>query len=141
MNETSSAGNISQRFRRNCESLGETLLDIPHLTASEYIANHVAGVIVNVILVFLIVGLNSITILTIWRSPKLRKTVCFFLIMLQSCADMIVGLIAVPMTVYIIISEILPVPTNCTLIAIHVKIIHISIGISLTMYLTMTYER
>lgn len=141
MNGTSSAGNISQYFIKYCKTLGEKLPDIPRLTSSKYIANHVLGIIVDIILVFLIVGLNFITILTIWRSQKLRKTVCFFLIMLQSCADMIVGLVVIPMTIYLMLTEILPVPSNCTLVAIHVKVLHFLIGNSLTIYLTMTYER
>ena len=141
MNGTSFAGNISQHFLTYCETLGEKLPDIPRLTSSKYTANNGLGIIVNVILFFLIVGLNFITILTIWRSQKLKRTVCFFLIMLQSCADVIVGLVAIPMTIYLILTEILPVPSNCTLVTMHAKVLHLLIGNSLMMYLTITYKR
>ena len=125
----------------NCELLGEKFTAMPRQNSPEYLANHILGIIVHIILTFLTIVLNSMTILTIWRSNKLRGTVCFFLIMLQSCADLIVGLFAVPMTAYVVLTEISSAPGGCTAVLIQMKSMFVSIGTSMTIYVAMTYER
>jgi hypothetical protein len=125
----------------NCELFGEKFTAVLRQTSPGYLANTILGIIVNMILNFLTIVLNSITILTIWRSKKLRGTVCFFLIMLQSVADLFVGLLAIPVTTYVYMTAISSAPSGCLVIAIQMKSTYVTIGISTMMYLAITYER
>ena len=140
MSEVKSPGDNS-RHVMNCELFGEKFTAIPSQNSPEYPANHILGIFVLIILTFLTIVLNSITILTIWRSNKLRGTVCFFLIMLQSCADLVVGLFAMPMTTYVVFAEISSAPGGCTAVLIQMKSMFVSIGTSMTIYVAMAYER
>jgi hypothetical protein len=51
--------------------------------------NLVVILLVNVLLFFFGVCLNSLVILSFWRSPQLRKRLCYFMIMVLSCCDLL----------------------------------------------------
>ena len=50
---------------------------------------------------FLVVGtfLNSVVIISLWRSSQLRKKLCYFMILVLSCFDLAVVTITHPITV------------------------------------------
>jgi NADH:ubiquinone oxidoreductase subunit K len=124
-----------------CEIFGEKFAKIPRQTSPAIMANHIAGVIVSIILICLTIVLNAVSTLTIWRSKKLRGTVFFFLIMLHSCADLIVGLFGMPMSTYVFLSEISSAPAGCVVTAMEIKTLFVLVGTSIMMYLLLTYER
>ena len=140
MNRTPSLGNGSLAIK-DCEIFGERLPDVHRLTSSEYIANHIVIIIIQFMMAILALALNFITILTIWGSKKLKKTLCFFLIMLQSCADLMIASIVMPMSIYTLVAEISPAPSSCTLAVLDIKIGLQLQGISMIIYFTLTFER
>jgi NADH:ubiquinone oxidoreductase subunit K len=140
MNEIQSPGNKSLPIM-HCEVFGEKLAKIPRQTSPGVIVNHIVGIIVNIVLICLNIVLNSITILTVSRSKKLRGTPCFFLIMLLSCADLIVGLFGMPMSTYVFLTEISSAPGGCVVATMEIKILFVLGGTSIMMYLLLTYER
>jgi hypothetical protein len=52
----------------------------------------------NVLFSFSGICLNSLVIFTFWRSAQLRKKLCYFMIMLLSCCDLLVVVTDHPMT-------------------------------------------
>ena len=60
------------------------------------------GIIIAVNLLFLVTGicLNSLVIISFWRSTKLRKKLCYFMIMVLSCCDVLVVVANHPLTVF-----------------------------------------
>ena len=52
--------------------------------------------------VFMIVGifLNSVVIISLWRSSQLRKKLCYFMILVLSCADLMVVTIVHPVLIF-----------------------------------------
>ena len=140
MNKATLTGNITFHIMK-CEMFGEIVNKIPRQSSADFIVNNALNVVVNIILVILTVGLNFITFLTIWRSRKLNEKACFFVMMLQSCADLCIGLFNIPLTTYVVFSEISSAPNNCILVVSEVKVAFVLFGISLVMYVIMTYER
>jgi hypothetical protein len=55
---------------------------------------------VNIVLLFSGICLNSLVVLTYWRSVPLRKKLCYFMIMVLSCCDLLAVLTTNPFTAY-----------------------------------------
>ena len=57
-----------------------------------YTANLIFIIVLNVLFFFSGICLNSLVIVSFWRSAQLRKKLCYFAIMLLSCCDLLVVL-------------------------------------------------
>ena len=57
--------------------------------ASRYLVNLIFIFAVNIVLLFSGICLNSLVVLTYWRSVPLRKKLCYFMIMILSCCDLL----------------------------------------------------
>ena len=66
-----------------------------------YFINLVFIVAFNVLFFFSGICLNSLVILSFWRSVQLRKKLCYFMIMVLSCCDLLVVLTNHPLTALI----------------------------------------
>ena len=65
---------------------------------SVYFINLIFIFVLNVFLFFSGVCLNSVVIISIWRSVQLRKKICYFMIMVLSCCDLLAVLTNNPLT-------------------------------------------
>ena len=54
---------------------------------------------INILFFFSGICLNSLVILTFWRSSQLRKKLCYFMIMVLSCFDLLATLVNIPFSV------------------------------------------
>ena len=63
-----------------------------HAMSLIYTANLIFIIVLNVLLFFSGICLNSLVIVSFWRSAQLRKKLCYFAIMLLSCCDLLVVL-------------------------------------------------
>lgn len=61
------------------------------IPSSNYLVNHVVVRVVNAILVLSTIFLNAVTLITFWKSSQLRRKVCYFLIVVQSSVDLVLG--------------------------------------------------
>ena len=61
--------------------------------SNKYFINHIIACVFNALISLSTVCLNSVTILTFWKSSQLRSKVSNFLILVQSCIDLGVGVI------------------------------------------------
>ena len=57
--------------------------------------------VLNVFFFFSGICLNSLVILSFWRSAQLQKKLCYFMIMVLSCSDLLVVLTTLPITAVI----------------------------------------
>ena len=61
--------------------------------SNKYFISHIIACVFNALLTLSTLSLNSVTILTFWKSSQLRSKVSNFLILVQSCIDLGVGAI------------------------------------------------
>ena len=105
---------------------------------------------INVILIFTLniffffsgICLNSVVILSLWRSPQLRKKLCYFMIMVLSCCDLLAVLTNHPLMACITVfwmSGKVEVYSSWLRISIHLA--NIFIGLSLVALLVMNFDR
>ena len=62
-----------------------------------YFVNLIFIIVVNILFFFSGICLNSLVIVSFWRSVQLRKKLCYFTIMLLSCCDLLVVLTLHPL--------------------------------------------
>ena len=72
---------------------------------SIYFINLIFIFAVNVFFFFSGICLNSLVILSFWRSVQLRKKLCYFMIMLLSCCDLLTVLTNNPLIAFISMSS------------------------------------
>ena len=63
-----------------------------------YSVNLIFIFVVNILFFFSGICLNSLVIVSFWRSVQLRKKLCYFMVMLLSCCDLLVVLTNHPLT-------------------------------------------
>ena len=67
----------------------------------KYISNNgVALCVVNIFFFFFGTFLNVVVALSIWKSSQLRKKLCYFMIFVLSCSDLLVVLVLHPLLIY-----------------------------------------
>ena len=71
---------------------------------SYYFINLIFIFAVNVFFFFSGICLNSLVILSFWRSVQLRKKLCYFMIMVLSCCDLLAVLTNSPLVALIVMS-------------------------------------
>ena len=68
-----------------------------------YLVNIILMLVVNILFFFPGICLNSLVIVSFWRSVQLRKKLCYFMIMILSCCDLLVVLTKHPLTALAVI--------------------------------------
>ena len=63
-----------------------------------FFVNLIVIFVVNILFFFSGILLNSLVIVSFWRSVQLRKKLCYFTIMLLSCCNLLVVLTTHPFT-------------------------------------------
>ena len=66
-----------------------------------YFVNLIFISVFNILFFFAGICLNSLVIVSFWRSVQLRKKLCYFTIMVLSCCDLLVVLTNQPFTVLV----------------------------------------
>ena len=94
------------KFERNCSMFEEQFTVVIGLPSKTLLWNNIIACAVNVIIGISTVLLNGITLMIFWRSSRIRKSVCYFLLMLQSFFDFGVGIIASPLAISTLATEI-----------------------------------
>ena len=107
-----------------------------------YFVNLIFIFVVNILFFFSGICLNSLVIVTFWRSVQLRKKLCYFTIMVLSCCDLLVVLTNHPLTALVTIfwlTEKINVLPGWLIISNEVVLIFI--GLSLVALLVMNIDR
>ena len=93
--------------------------------------NHVILCVLNVFLSFSTTFLNAMTMFAYWRSSQLQKKTSYFLIMLLSLSDFVVGAVCNPVYAVLLIKDVRQDP-DCLLAAVFPIISFALFGISFT---------
>jgi hypothetical protein len=132
--------NTTSNYIKECSIAGYTHLVILEFPSSKYVVNQVITSVAMCILMIPVILLNSITVLTIWKSQQMRAKVCHFPVFIQSMADLSVGLLTLPLFSYLHLREVFGSP-DCVLSFVFSTIAFIPWGLSLAALCALTFER
>ena len=107
-----------------------------------YVINVIFIFVLNVFFFFSGICLNSVVILSLWRSPQLWKKLCYFMIMVLSCCDLLVVLTNHPLMAFITLlwmSGKVDVYPSWLRISLHLA--SSVVGLSLMALLVMNFDR
>ena len=92
------------------------------------------------ILIIPTIFLNGVSVLTIMKCSQLKEKIAYFLLMVQSLADLAVGFISIPFMSYVCITDALGT-ADCFRQLVVVNVMQLPILISLITLTAMTVER
>ena len=113
-----------------------------HAMEFNHFINLIFILVVNVLFFFSGICLNSVVILSFWRSVQLRKKSCYFMIMLLSCCDLLAVLTNHPLLALIVMiwfTGKLHVYPSWVNISLYFS--NIFLGFSLLVLLVMNFDR
>ena len=125
---------------KQCSILGYSHFIIEKFSSSKYEVNQVIACVAMCMLTIPIILLNGITVLTIFKSHQLRAKVSHFPVLIQSMADLSVGLLTLPLFSYLYLSEVYG-SLDCVLSYIFTALAFIPWGLSLASFCALTFER
>ena len=109
---------------------------------SIYFINLIFIFAVNVFFFFSGICLNSLVILSFWRSVQLRKKLCYFMIMVLSCCDLLAVLTNSPSMAFISMSRLTgKLDVNTRWPHISLSLTNTFLGFSLFALLVMNFDR
>ena len=143
-----SGGNVSNNtanspFWTPCYFNGAELkvYTISSVPSNAYYINLVMCCLVNALLTFSTIILNSLTVLAYWKSSQLRKKTCYFLVMLLSSCDFAIGLLCNSRFTVFLAIETLAGHSGCTLLALLTPLASLFTIASLAIFMVLHFER
>ena len=127
-------------FLRICKVAEVSLTVINRFPNKKYEHNQIVTLVINCMLLFSTISLNGISVITIRKSSQLRSKVCYFVILLQSIVDLGVGLLGIPLFIYVLIAPFQKIQ-NCTVIFLAFRASYLPLGLSVATLSAMTMER
>ena len=133
--------NTIPNYVQECSIAGRgayvVIVDFP---SKAYVINQIITSVAYCILSIPVIFLNGITVLTIVKCRQLKTKVCHFPVLIQSLADLTVGLLTLPLFAYVNLSEVYGSP-DCLVGYILSTIAFIPWGLSLAALCALTFER
>ena len=107
-----------------------------------YFFNLIFIFVLNVFFFFSGICLNSVVIITYWRSVQLPKKLCYFMITVLSCCDLLVVLTNIPpMALVAILGMTGKLDVNAEWVRITSQLTHVSVVFSFLALLVMNFDR
>ena len=107
-----------------------------------YFVNLIFIFVINILFFFSGICLNSLVIISFWRSVQLRKKLCYFMIMVLSCCDLLVVLTNHPFTALATILWLTKkINVYPSLLLILLEVLHVFSGFSLLALFVMNIDR
>ena len=123
-----------------CNIFGTKYAFITKFPSHSLYINHIIVLVVNSILVIPTILLNAVSIMTISKSSQLKSKPCYFIILIQSAADLVVGVLGIPLYLANLSGEIRG-DSNCVVAVLAHRLSRITVGISTLILFGMTLER
>ena len=127
-------------FETSCEILGKTHFVITKFPSEKFVISHIFAIIFNSILIIPTIFLNAVAITTILKSSQLKSKPCYFIILVQSVIDLVVGILGIPLFI-VFLSSGLGGIKNCYVANLAFRSAIIPIGISTITLSAMILER
>jgi hypothetical protein len=113
---------------------------ISKLSSHALYINHTIVLAINSILVIQTILLNAVSIMTISKSSQLKSKPCYFIILIQSAADLVVGVLGIPLYLANLSGKIRG-DSNCFVAVLAYILLPITLGTSTFILFGMTLER
>ena len=123
-------------FGRTCKVTESSFVLLNQFPNKTYERSHVATLVIN----YILISMNGISIVTIRKSSQLRNKVCYFVILLQSIVDLSVGVLTIPLFIYYLMVPFVNT-VNCTLIIFALRTLYLRLGLSITTLSAMALVR
>lgn len=124
----------------SCQMFGTAHFVITKIPSKHLLLNQVFGILCNSILMIPTILLNGIAVKTILKSSQLSSKPCYFIILLQSLVDLVVGVMSIPLFIFYVASGIGGF-SNCYVAALALRLILLPIGLSKITLTAMTLQR
>ncbi len=125
---------------KECSIVGLKHLIIFEFPSRKYVVSQIITCVAMCMLTIPVILLNAITVLTILESNLLRAKVSHFPVLIQSMADLFVGLLTLPLFSYLYLSEVTG-SLDCMISFVFSTIAFIPWGLSLAALCALTLER
>ena len=110
------------------------------LPSNVFVGSHIALIVTNCFLLLLTISLNGISVMAIRKSTQLKNKICYFVILVQSAADLVVGILGIPLFIYCLLTPFLH-SVNCTFVVLALGTTFIPSGMSIITLSALTLER
>ena len=128
-------------FQISCEIVGVKHFVIANLQSQKVaMINHIFAITVNGILIIPTILLNAVAIITILKFSQLYSKACYFIILLQSIIDLIVGTLSIPLVMFVLVNA-LKKNSDCIFATLAYRLAIVPMGISVIMLCVLTLER
>ena len=87
-----------------CHYFSTTTTHVSSFKSNKYATIRISNIAFLAVLILRMVLLNVTTIITIWKSPSLKKKLSCFVIFLISLVDLIVGCVCIPIVLYFLLA-------------------------------------
>ena len=124
----------------SCNHFGKLQFVVPKLHSEKFLINHIFVISFNGILIIPTVLLNAIAIITIFKSSQLKSKPCYFIILVQSVIDLLVGVLGIPLFI-VYLSSAVGGNKNCFAASFAFRSTALPIGMSTITLAAMTLER
>ena len=126
--------------KKTCHILGASQILITKIPSEKYFINNISAIVVNAVMIIPTISLNLVAIITIMKSSQLNSKPCYFIILVQSIIDLLVGVLGIPSQIGIISSWTAGL-SNCLVISLMFRCGIISVLLSMIAIVTLTWER
>ena len=132
--------NEFSRFVHQCSLLNAKYEFVVEYPTEALFISQCTSCVLTIILIIPTVILNGVSVLTILKCPQLKEKISYFLIMMQSSADLAIGLLSIPSLSYICFMETAGA-TTCVQQLLLMRVIALPIILSMWILTAMTMER
>ena len=136
MNQSEKVGNLLT----TCYLLHKKTDHVTGFSSKKYEINRKSDIAFLGLLMLLTIFLNAVAIITIQKTPKLKKKLCHFLILIQSVVDLGVGCIVIPAVTVFLLEPFIHVDV-CISIFLARSTLFLFTGLSIVTLSTLTMER
>ena len=129
-----------KRHLTSCNILGKKTAHVTGFESSKYEINRIFNIVFLGVLIVSTMLLNALAVITIWKRTQLRKKLCYFVILVQSLADLTVGCAAMPVILFYLLVPFINVDI-CIAITLARSTIFLLTGLSIVTLSALIIER
>ena len=129
-----------ENFLTTCHLLNKKTVLVSSFESHEYEINRIANIVFVGVLIIPTMLLNTVAVITIWKTGQLKKKPCYFVILAQSLVDLGVGCVALPLFFLHLLVPFTSIDI-CTAVYVLKSITVLPAGLSVVTLSALTIER
>ena len=128
-------------YETSCRILGATHFIVANALSEELLINHIFAIVFNGFLIIPTILLNTVAIITIWKSSQMRSKPCYFIILVQSAVDLAVGVVSIPLFIFYLWTRLAGNVKYCYVAFFAFRLTFLPLGSSSIILTALTLER